>query len=80
MCGGLRFELESVLRGISGDDDGGQNHRHVVSRFAREQSGLRGQLPEVVHLAGSVDGLAPDMSRNIKAYLKSTGYGRKRPR
>jgi hypothetical protein len=36
--------------------------------------------PLIADLAGSVDGLAPDMSRNIKAYLKSTGYGRKRPR
>jgi Arc/MetJ-type ribon-helix-helix transcriptional regulator len=31
-------------------------------------------------LVGSVDGLPPDLSRRKKAYLTTTGYGRKRAR
>ena len=31
-------------------------------------------------VAGSVDGLPPDLSSNVKKYLKSTGYGRNRSR
>jgi hypothetical protein len=34
----------------------------------------------VADLVGSVDGLPADLSRRTKAYLKSTGYGRKRAR
>ena len=33
----------------------------------------------IAHLAGSVDGLPADLSRNAKRYLKA-GHGRKRPR
>jgi hypothetical protein len=33
----------------------------------------------IAHLAGSVDGLPADLSRNVKRYLRA-GYGRKRPR
>jgi hypothetical protein len=34
----------------------------------------------VADLIGSVDGLRPDLSARMKAYLKATRYGRKRPR
>jgi len=34
----------------------------------------------IADLVGSVDGLPADLSRRRKAYLRSTGYGRKRPR
>lgn len=34
----------------------------------------------IADLVGVVDGLPADLSRNKKAYLKATGYGRKRPR
>ena len=34
----------------------------------------------VADLAGSVPGLPAGLSRRKKAYLKQTGYGRKRPR
>ena len=34
----------------------------------------------VADLVGSVDGLPKDLSGRKKAYLKRTGYGRKRPR
>ena len=34
----------------------------------------------IADLVGSVDGLPVDLSRRTKAYLKTTGYGRKRAR
>jgi hypothetical protein len=34
----------------------------------------------IADLVGSVDGLPADLSGRKKAYLKTTGYGRKRPR
>jgi Arc/MetJ-type ribon-helix-helix transcriptional regulator len=34
----------------------------------------------IADLVGSVRGLPADLSERKKAYLKSTGYGRKRPR
>jgi hypothetical protein len=36
--------------------------------------------PAIADLIGSVDGLPADLSGQKKAYLKSTGYGRKRAR
>jgi hypothetical protein len=38
------------------------------------------QFGGIADLVGSVDRLAPDVSANRKQRLKSTGYGRKRPR
>jgi hypothetical protein len=35
---------------------------------------------DIADLAGSVDGLPPDLSANTKKYLRATGYGSKRPR
>ena len=41
----------------------------------------RRKIPEIIaDLAGSVDGLPADLSERKKAYLKATGYGRKRSR
>jgi Arc/MetJ-type ribon-helix-helix transcriptional regulator len=34
----------------------------------------------IADLVGSVDGLPADLSARRKHYLKTTGYGRKRPR
>lgn len=34
----------------------------------------------IAHVIGSVKGLPPDLSANTKKYLRSTGYGLKRPR
>ena len=57
------------------------------SDVVRERLGLvRKQLPRsaafsaIADLVGSVDGLPVDLSRRTKAYLKTTGYGRKRAR
>jgi Arc/MetJ-type ribon-helix-helix transcriptional regulator len=45
------------------------------------QTRSRRKMPEIIaDLAGSVDGLPADLSERKKAYLKATGYGRKRPR
>jgi Arc/MetJ-type ribon-helix-helix transcriptional regulator len=40
----------------------------------------QGSQSVVADLVGSVDGLPADLSGRKKAYLKRTGYGRKRPR
>ena len=37
-------------------------------------------LDAIADLIGSVDGLPADLSAQKKRYLRSTGYGRKRPR
>lgn len=37
-------------------------------------------LNAITDLIGSVDGLAADLSARKKDYLRSTGYGKKRPR
>lgn len=37
-------------------------------------------LDAIADLVGSVDRLPPDLSARKKQYLRSTGYGRKRPR
>jgi len=37
-------------------------------------------LDAIADLIGSVDGLPADLSTQKKRYLRSTGYGRKRPR
>lgn len=53
--------------------------RERLSLAARPRSrSARGHA--LADLVGSVDGLPPDLSRRKKAYLKTTGYGRKRAR
>jgi hypothetical protein len=37
-------------------------------------------LEAIADVIGSVDGLPADLSAQKKRYLRSTGYGRKRPR
>jgi len=37
-------------------------------------------LDAIADLIGSVDGLPADLSTQKRRYLRSTGYGRKRPR
>ena len=57
------------------------------SDIVRERLSLaaRSRLPAapiaaIADLVGSVDGLPADLSRRRKAYLRMTGYGRKRAR
>jgi Arc/MetJ-type ribon-helix-helix transcriptional regulator len=47
-----------------------------AARDAIASAGFRA----IADLIGSIDGLPADLSRHKKAYLKSMGYGRKRPR
>ena len=41
---------------------------------------LPASLEAIADLIGSVEGPPSDLSARMKHYLKSTGYGRKRPR
>lgn len=43
-------------------------------------SGSPSRLNLIADLIGSVDGLPADLSERKKTYLKTTGYGKKRPR
>jgi Arc/MetJ-type ribon-helix-helix transcriptional regulator len=71
-----RIEAESRRRGLSKSD--------VVRERLTAADANSGQgttvLDEIADLVGSVDGLPGDLSAKTKKYLKSTGYGVKRPR
>jgi hypothetical protein len=69
------IEAESRGRKISKSDV-------VRERLGRASRAARGAAPPraIADLIGSVDGLPADLSARKKAYLRSTGYGRKRPR
>ena len=69
------IEAESRQRGRSKSDV-------VRERLATASSSLRTAptYDAIADLIGSVDGLPSDLSSRKKAYLKSMGYGRKRPR
>jgi len=70
------IEAESRGRKISKSD--------VVRERLRLASGLARRPPAalatVADLIGSVEGLPSDLSARKKQYLRTTGYGRKRPR
>jgi Arc/MetJ-type ribon-helix-helix transcriptional regulator len=53
--------------------------RERLSLAARSRSRTT-PTDTIVDLVGSVDGLPADLSRRKKAYLRKTGYGRKRAR
>jgi hypothetical protein len=82
----VTFRLPPAL--IADIDREARARRVSKSDIVRER--LRAGVPEVrvdevqfggiADLVGSVDRLAPDLSANRKQRLKSTGYGRKRPR
>ena len=63
-----------------------RERRCSKSDVIRERLALAGRsrpgrpAPAIADLVGSVDRLPADLSRRKKAYLKATGYGRKRPR
>lgn len=70
------IEAESQGRKISKSD--------VVRERLQRTAGSAGRktapLNAIADLIGSVDGLPADLSARKKQYLRSTGYGRKRPR
>jgi hypothetical protein len=51
-----------------------------VDAMAPLPQGCAITFDDIADLAGSVDGLSPDLSANTKKYLRATGYGSKRPR
>ena len=64
-----------------------ESRRRRLSKSDVVRQRLASALPQtpvsyetIADLAGSVDGLPADLSANIKRYLKTTGYGRKRHR
>jgi Arc/MetJ-type ribon-helix-helix transcriptional regulator len=71
-----QIEAESRRRNLSKSDV-------VRERLTGTQKSGRGQpesLDAVADIVGSVDGLPRDLSARKKRYLKTTGYGDKRPR
>ena len=71
-----QIEAESRRRRLSKSD--------VVRERLTETKGLRRNrstlLDSIADVIGSVDRLQADLSARKKKYLRSTGYGRKRPR
>jgi Arc/MetJ-type ribon-helix-helix transcriptional regulator len=70
------IETESRARKMSKSDVVRDRLRLASSARRRRQ----GSLIHIEDLIGSVDALPVDLSARRKAYLKSTGYGQKRPR
>ena len=70
-----QIEAESRERRISKSDV----VRERLNRAGRKDEADEA-LDSIRDLIGSVDGLPADLSRNIKKYLKATGYGQKRSR
>jgi Arc/MetJ-type ribon-helix-helix transcriptional regulator len=71
-----QIEAESRRRKLSKSDV-------VRERLTGAQGSPREQpalLDAITDIVGSVDGLPRDLSARTKKYLKSTGYGEKRPR
>ena len=70
------IETESRGRKISKSDV----VRERLSLVARSSRRRPAPLDAIADLIGSVDGLPADLSARRKSYLKTTGYGQKRPR
>ena len=71
-----QIEAESRRRKLSKSDV-------VRERLAGSQTARQGRMASfdaIADLVGSVEGLPGDLSAGTKTYLKSTGYGDKRPR
>jgi hypothetical protein len=70
------IEAESRGRGRSKSDI----VRERLQRAAPPTRNHPAALDAIADLIGSVNGLPRDLSARKKQYLKSTGYGQKRPR
>ena len=70
------IEAESRGRRISKSDVIRERLQLAVGSERRQTAALA----SIASLVGSVDGLPADLSAQKKRYLRSTGYGRKRPR
>lgn len=71
-----QIEAESRRRKLSKSD---VVRERLAARPATRQD-RPASLDAITDLIGSVDALPADLSRSRKAYLRSTGYGKKRPR
>jgi len=70
------IEMESRGRSCSKSDI----VRERLQRTVRPTRRRLTPLDAIVDLIGSVDGLPADLGARKKHYLRTTGYGRKRPR
>jgi hypothetical protein len=70
------IEIESHDRGCPKSDI----VRERLQRGSRADRRPSKALDAISGLAGSVEGLPPDLSARKKRYLKAAGYGRKRSR
>ena len=70
------IESESRSRRISKSDVIRERLQLAIGSVQRQSAALA----SIADLVGSVDGLPADLSRRTKAYLRTMGYGRKRPR
>jgi Arc/MetJ-type ribon-helix-helix transcriptional regulator len=70
------IEGESRRRKLSKSDVVRERLTHAGSRTKRSAAAL----DSIADLIGSIEGLPRNLSRQKKKYLKSTGYGRNRPR
>ena len=68
------IEAESLKRRRSKSDVVRERLSRVAGPHTKPAS------PAIADLVGSVDGLPADLSGRKKAYLKTTGYGRKHAR
>lgn len=71
-----QIEAESRARRVSKSDVVRERLRGTRTAGRRRLE----PLEAIADVIGSVDGLPADLSVRAKAYLKSTGYGRKRGR
>jgi hypothetical protein len=69
------IELESRTRSMSKSDVVRERLQSAAPRTRRPAT-----VEAIADLIGSAEGLPADLSLRKKAYLKSTGYGRKRSR
>ena len=74
----LAADIESESRGrrISKSDVIRERLQLAIGSEQRQYAALA----SIADLVGSVDGLPADLSAQKRRYLRSTGYGRKRPR
>lgn len=70
------IESESRRRKLSKSDV----VRERLTKMERSRQPQPESLDTVADLIGSIDGLPRNLSARTKRYLKSTGYGSKRPR
>lgn len=71
-----QIDADSRARGVSKSDVVRERLQYAAGPARRPAA----PLEAIADLIGSVDGLPADLSGRKKDYLRTTGYGRKRPR